>query len=255
MGLKVSSSRSRGVPSDNIRSAVSEQVILFTGCTSSLIDPNLARDAEQLLTTLGYEVIRSEPGACCGALNRHAGNRQVADQQRSENTGLFQRYPGVPVISLATGCSAEIQDYQEPVPARHQEITAFLLGAMTGRAFELGTDGLRVAIHTPCTQRNVLKQEGISRRLLALIPGLDLLDMPLEYGCCGAGGLNQIEQEDIGAALLGPILDWLKREQPDVIVCPNAGCSLHLQAGMKQLGISCELTHPVQLLASLMKSA
>lgn len=256
MGLKTTPIRSRGIHLEDSRSAVSEQVILFTGCTSSLIDPGLARDAEQLLEFLGYEVIRSEPGACCGALNRHAGNRHVADQQRSGNTDFIARYPGVPLVSLATGCSAEIQDYQEAVSARHQEITAFLLEAMARKEeLELGTDTLKVAIHTPCTQRNVLKQEESSRRLLARVPGLELLDLPIGYGCCGAGGLNQIEQADIGESLLSPILDWLENEQPDVIVSPNAGCSLHLKTGMKERGIRCELTHPVQLLASLIKSA
>ncbi len=255
MGLKTASARPEQVRAGDARSTVSEQLILFTGCTSSLIDPHLARDAEQLLTSLGYEVIRSEPGGCCGALNRHAGNRQVADQQRSQNSGFFQRYPGVPVISLATGCSAEIQDYQDDVSARHQEITAFLVQVMKDRELRFDSDALRVAIHTPCTQRNVLKEAGIIRSLLSMVPGLELMDLPLDYGCCGAGGLNQIEQEDVGSALLKPMLDWLEREQPDVVVSPNAGCSLHMQNGMKQRGISCELTHPVQLLASLMKSA
>ena len=231
------------------------QVFLFTGCTSSLVDPGLAEDAVLLLNLLGFGVIRSAPGVCCGALNRHAGNRDVADRQQTDITGQADQHPDLPVLSLATGCASELSGYPDAFSKRHQEITAFLADHADLERLEYQREASAVAVHVPCTQRNVLKQPEATWRLLDSLPGVNLKEIPLNYGCCGAGGLNQFEQKDIGEALLDPVLDWIEREQPEVIVSPNVGCSLHLQKGIERQGLSLKLMHPLQFLASRIQAA
>jgi glycolate oxidase iron-sulfur subunit len=231
-----------------------EPVYLFAGCMGDLAERETLRAAEQLLATLGHKVLRSGSAGCCGAMHRHTGQPQQADDLKRKNLEAFDEYPDASVLSVATGCSVELKSYPEAFSKRHFEIMAYLASFQWPKEIEFAPLEEQVAIHIPCTQRNVLKDKLSTRALLERIPGIILSELPLSDGCCGAGGLNMLNQVEIGEALLEHSLEWLNGEQPRYVVSTNIGCTLHMQAAIRNSGLHCEVVHPLWLLARQCKA-
>jgi glycolate oxidase iron-sulfur subunit len=103
-----------------------------------------------------------------------------------------------------------------------------------------------VLVHTPCTQRNVVKAPDTTRQLLARIPGLQL--EALDSACCGAAGSYFVTQPAMADALLEPKLEVARRAKPDLLVSSNAGCAMHLAAGLRRAGLGVRVLHPLALL-------
>ena len=101
----------------------------------------------------------------------------------------------------------------------------------------------RVALHLPCTQRSVVRSDAALRRLLARVPGLDVVELP-DTGCCGAAGLHQLAEPGRADALRAPLLQALAGTGARELLSANIGCRLHLANGAIM-----PVRHPIDFLA------
>ena len=86
-------------------------------------------------------------------------------------------------------------------------------------------------------------------QLLASIPGLQLLVLPNQPGCCGAAGNYFIEQADHADRLRAEKLDQFGRQSADLLLTTNIGCRIFLGNGLRQRGARIAVLHPLALLA------
>ncbi|AXQ30614.1 (Fe-S)-binding protein [Solimonas sp. K1W22B-7] len=227
---------------------------LFTGCVSDLADGDTLAAAQRLLQRLGLRVAVPADQGCCGALHQHAGLTEEARACMQRNAAAFDGYAAV--LGTASGCSATLLDAPDllgqaqggALRARVQDIHAYLL-----RRWPAGLQPqplrARVAIHEPCTQRNVTGGGDAVRALLRLIPGIELMELDRRQACCGAAGSHFITHAEDADRLLQPKLEASRALQPDYIVSSNIGCSLHLAAGLRRAGLKGpEVLHPLALL-------
>ncbi|MEW5755227.1 MAG: (Fe-S)-binding protein [Pseudomonadota bacterium] len=237
-------------------------VALFTGCIADLVDQQTLRDTITLLTRCGYEVSIPQAQTCCGALHTHAGDIERGRHLARQNLAAFDSNAVDAIVFAATGCGAHLIDY-----GRFQQddarAGAFAAKTMDALSFlqKHGAGKLtfkplpkRIAVHTPCTQRNVLKQAKLPFALLGNIPAAELIALPGNEVCCGAAGSYMLEHPQNAGALREKKLQALAEVRPDILVTSNIGCSLHLQAGLKQQGIELEIIHPLSLLARQLSS-
>lgn len=236
------------------RTATRPVVQLFAGCVGDIAERAVAADLASLLADCGYRVARPSGQTCCGAIDQHAGDPARAARLAARNVAAFASADGVPILALATGCAATLSDYPRlaadggaGLAARLQDPIAFLLAH--GERLRFRPTPLRVAIHEPCTQRNVIGQGSALRALLTRVPGLEVLELDASGRCCGAAGTHFLSHPEEADALLAPKLDAAARLAPDVIVSANIGCSLHLAGGLRRRGLSPEVLHPLRLLA------
>jgi glycolate oxidase iron-sulfur subunit len=230
-------------------------VQLFAGCIGDVAERAVAADLARLLADCGYAMRLPLRQTCCGAIDQHAGDAQRAARLAARNVAAFASREATPILALATGCAATLTDYPRLAPdggaafaSRLQDPIAFLLAH--GERLRFRPTPLTVAIHEPCTQRNVVGAGAALRTLLARVPGLKVVELDASGRCCGAAGTHFVSHPDAADALLAPKLDATARLAPDVIVSANVGCSLHLAGGLRrQGGISPEVLHPVRLLA------
>lgn len=233
-------------------------VCLFVGCLGDIAERAVANDLAQLLAGCGYATDFVTAQTCCGAIDQHAGRPAAAEQLAARNIAAFSK-GDEPILPLATGCAATLLDYPrlaaeggKPFAKRLRDPLAFLLEH--GEQLRFKPTRLKVAIHEPCTQRNVIRQGDALRTLLARIPELEIVELDATSACCGAAGSHFISHPEAADALLAPKLAAAARLQPDIIASSNIGCSLHLAAGLRRAGgrareTSPELLHPLRLLA------
>jgi len=228
-------------------------VMLFTGCNSELLGNGLVLTAIELLTRLGVSVDIPSEQQCCGGLPRHHGDAIQANTLEEKNLSAFTHTQNIPILTLASGCGASLLDYNgntaESFTSRITDINFFLFHHLQSVKDALKPLNKEVVLHTPCSMKNVLRQDKTITELLALIPGLKVTHLASQRGCCGAAGSYMYEQPDYADALRDPIIDELAIQQADILVTTNIGCAMHIQSGMKQAGLKMNVLHPVELLA------
>lgn len=231
-------------------------ISLFTGCIGRLLDEETLSSAERLFARMGYRVDRPAGQTCCGAIRQHGGLPAAATENVERNLQAFADAPTI--VHSASGCGATLTEYPQLLPgdagaqafpARLEDLSAALLKRWPDH-LRLRPLRTRVAMHLPCTQRNVLGGSDDIVALLRKIPDIELVELDGTHQCCGAAGLHFVTQPQMADALLEQKMRNAGQLRPDYIVSTNIGCSLHLAGGLRRRGgVAPEVLHPATLLA------
>lgn len=229
------------------------RVGLFTGCISRITDQAALLAAVRILNLLGREVVVPPQQGCCGAMHLHAGDPDTARRLALQNRQAFGEGGLEAVVGIASGCTAQLTEYphlldKEGMPARVHDISAFIAELPWPEGLRLRPLAKQVAVHEPCSLRNVLKAADGPYRLLRRIPDIELVALPGNERCCGAAGAYLLTQPAMADALGAEKLAALRENPPAILVTSNTGCALHLAAGIRASGLAIEVLHPVQLL-------
>lgn len=225
---------------------------LFVGCVADVLDTETRDAATRVLAACGYRVRLPARQACCGALHQHAGDLARARALAASNLCAFDAGPLEAVISTATGCGAQLHEHVFPAGS-HADVCMFLASDKRLDGVEFAPLQARVAVHVPCTQRNVLDDTEAATAILARIPGLEVRRLPPEPLCCGAAGSYVLEHPAIADRLGRDLSRHLAEDPPDYLATPNIGCAMHLADHLRRLGARTEVLHPVTLLARQMR--
>jgi len=199
-----------------------------------------------LLNAIGYEVLVPPQQGCCGAIHQHNG--QLAAGLIDNNIAVFNALDVDTVLHTATGCGAMLSEYQNDDEAgqlfrqRLGDINEFLLEHWPND-LQLTASELKVAVHEPCSQRNVLKNQQAVYALLQKIPGLNVAALAENHICCGSGGSYMLTHPDNAGQLRDLKRQAISDSEADLVVSGNFGCAVYLNVD----GGRAE--HPLQLLA------
>lgn len=228
---------------------------LFTGCIGRITDRPALKAAIRVLNRLGFDVIVPSDQCCCGAMHLHSGEIAQADTLATQNSDAFSKHDMDAIIGVASGCSSHLMEYEKDgvgLSAPVLDISSFLCNQSGIIDIKLLPLKKRVAVHTPCSMKNVLKSESDPYRLLGQIPDIDLFPLPENGLCCGAAGHYIITHPSSANALLVDKIAGLKDSKAEILVTSNTGCSLHIAAGIRTEKMEVEILHPVELLARQM---
>lgn len=232
------------------------EVALFTGCVSELAERKVLLTGVGLLNHLGYDVRVPPDQGCCGALNRQRGDFEMSEKLRQTNRQAFAGIPARTIVGTASGCVASLREHgDEPGVLADKpvhDICEFLNSVEWPADCRPAPLKARIAVQDPCTLRNVLRSEQSVYFLLRKIPGAEILPLPDNAVCCGAGGIYFLQQPEIADAVRKVKIDAIRALAPDILVTSNVGCALHLRAGLREAGIDIEILHPIELLARQM---
>jgi glycolate oxidase iron-sulfur subunit len=260
------------------------KVGLFLGCIARLTDVETINAGILVLNRLGYTVHVPPTQTCCGALHQHGGDQRTAAQLAHQNMRAFSELDLSAVISMASGCGAQLSEYSmkscSPSSARdaqragdessmeapeYQRADYF-----TSKVFDIGEflaaadgwDGVtfaplphNIAVHEPCSLRNVLRASRHAYAVLARIPEARIVPLGGNDQCCGAAGTYFLDQPEMAQALLRDKLAAVKASGARYLATSNIGCLMHIASGLRKgqetvSGI--EVLHPVTLLARQM---
>jgi glycolate oxidase iron-sulfur subunit len=223
------------------------EALLFTGCVGAALDGRALRDTAQLLAAAGWRVRIPERQVCCGAVDLHGGRPERARELAKRNLAAFSG--AAPIVACASGCGATLLEYDRLTGAPAAEFAARVTdpaSLLAEARLEFGQPPFRrLALHVPCTQRNVTRTAGATRELLARLPGVEVVE--LAEGCCGAAGEMFLTHPALSDRLLDGLLDALERDLPDALVTSNIGCALHFGAGLRRRGLDLPVLHPASL--------
>ena len=225
------------------------RVALFPGCVADVYETEAHAALERLLAAAGFEPVRL-PALCCGALDRHGGEAAAGARDADAVRAAWAAAGANSLLTATPGCLGTLREALPGVAI--EDAMAFVereCGALRFRALPL-----RAALHLPCTEVNVARADGAVRRLLARVPGLELLPLPPQPACCGAAGSHVLDFPQRARALRALKLDQVQALTPQRLLSGNVGCRLHLAAGLAERGSALAIEHPLSLLARQLES-
>ena len=241
---------------DKIHPPSFDEVCLFSGCISEVVEPSVLPDAKRLLHAMGFLARVPRQQTCCGALFQHCGDIHTAQAMYEQNKLAFPAE--LPIISLASGCGAQWAQYTTDLSGRHYDIFKFIEKSWE-RFLRLAWQPFphQVMLHIPCTMRNVLHGTFADmRKVLQRIPALKILPFPASEGCCGAAGIHILRYPKMANTILQKTLDKLSSDEyrgVKILLTTNVGCAMHLRRALFTAGLDIRVIHPVNLLASLLR--
>jgi glycolate oxidase iron-sulfur subunit len=243
------------------------RVGLFIGCVADAMFRHVHWATARVLQENGCDVVIPSSQGCCGAIHYHSGASRPALGLMQQNINSFKDEKLDAVIVNVAGCGAMMKDYSH---IRHEltegtcsqvdnersdeagfcdlvkDINEFLM--TLGPIRPQGRIDAVVAYQDACHLQHAQKIRQQPRDLLQLIPGISLRQIAEPELCCGAAGSYNLTQPDMADRLGKRKVDCLMDVKPDVVVSANAGCSLQLQAKLKEAGHSTAVLHPMELL-------
>jgi glycolate oxidase iron-sulfur subunit len=240
------------------------RVALFVGCAADAFFPQTTVATARVLQRNGCEVWTPRRQGCCGALHHHAGlpdaaRRFAADNCAAFGRGLLEGLERVDaIINNAGGCGPVLKEYghllegtgQADASARFaskvRDIHEFLVEL--GPVAPTHPVKVKAVYHDACGLSHAQKIRLQPRRLLGMIPGLELAPLTESETCCGAAGSYNITQPEmarqVGARKAKHILDSGAR----AVFTGNVGCLLQIMRHLRRERPGMWVAHPVEAL-------
>lgn len=218
------------------------EVALFLGCVTSMLDAETLAAGIYLLNRLGYNVHVPAQQTCCGGLHRQMGNEKEAKALEERN---LEAFGNLTVLTMASGCGARLGEY---MPGRVHDISTFL-ARCDWDGIHIAPLHVTIAVHEPCSLRNVLKENQFAYTVLQHIPEVKIVPLPENDLCCGGAGGYMLTHPEMANQLRRDKMNAYQTIQSEYLATSNIGCALHLARG---LGDDVRVAHPVWIVARQM---
>lgn len=220
---------------------------LFVTCLVDLWHPRIGRATLKLLKHAGVSPAVPRGQTCCGQPAYNSGDGNAARALARNVLKEFTEYDAIVVPSGS--CAGMIRVHY---PKLFAEMPAELAAAqaLAARTYELSqflvhvvkVDKLpgrfvgAVAYHDSCSARRELAIHAEPRRLLALLPGLQLKEIPEGETCCGFGGTFAVKYDQISTRLAERKCANVTATGACALVAGDLGCLLHLEGRLRRRG-------------------
>jgi glycolate oxidase iron-sulfur subunit len=243
------------------------RVAFFAGCIANLTFARLNEATIRVLQRNGCDVVVPADQGCCGALHVHAGMRDLARDLARRNIRSFLADGYDAIITNAAGCGSVLKEYPalfeeegreyleaaQSFSQRLQDVTEFLAGIDFNREFAVMN--IRATYQDPCHLGHAQRIRSAPRRLLAAIPGLQLIELKESEICCGSAGIYNVVHNEMAERLLAAKMQRIEETGAEVILTANPGCLLQLRAGAARAEKPRRVVHVVELLDEAYRAA
>jgi glycolate oxidase iron-sulfur subunit len=232
-------------------------VALFTGCVADVFFRPTHWATARVLQHNGCDVLVPRTQQCCGAIHLHSGASDPARRLADANMEVFKVDEYDAVIVNVAGCGAMLKDYghhwqddktaeREQFATKVKDVHEFL--AELGPVAPHGEINLTATYHDACHLVHAQKIREAPRKLLSLIPGLTVRDLPESELCCGAAGTYNLTQPEMAQRLARRKLQNIQSTGASAVITANAGCILQIAREARNQGQRLPVYHPMDLL-------
>jgi len=239
------------------------RVVLFTGCVADAMFRHVHWATARVLQANGCEVLVPREQSCCGAIHYHSGAGQPALDFARQNAKTEERLGSDgkidAVIVNVAGCGSMLKDYGHIAhelgaaddrlarfASKVKDVSEFLMDL--GPVTPSREVRMNAAYHDACHLCHAQKIREQPRTLLSMIPGLELVPLAESDICCGAAGSYNLTEPEMADRLGHRKAAHITETGADAVISANAGCTLQIQAMLREGGNPLPVLHPVELL-------
>lgn len=236
-------SRAEWLPRD-FTAPAQAPLVWWVGCLGAWQDAKIAPALLKILQASGREfTLLGAAEDCCGYLTHLAGEKEAFETLARTNAAKLAASGCREIISGCAGCALTLNQLYpeaglEVPPTRHFVLWLDELLQKNGLAFNPEAEPLKVAWHDPC---DLGRGQGIyepPRRILATLPGVELLEFPnnrASADCCGGGGGLKAVDPDLSLAIAKARVDQAAQMDAQAIASACPSCKRNLSQAARQL--------------------
>jgi L-lactate dehydrogenase complex protein LldE len=239
------------------------RIALFVTCLTDTFFPETGKAVVRLLERLGHQVEFPAGQTCCGQMHFNTGYQRNAAAMVRPFAGAFDGYDAV--VTPSGSCAAMVREYHgylaresgdpglvsavDEVAPRVRELSELLTDVLG--AFDVGAYfPHRVTYHPPCHSLRVLKVGTRPQRLLSMVRGLELAELPDATSCCGFGGTFALKNPEVSAAMCGDKVAAVLGTRAEVLCAADNSCLMHIGGALRRQRAGVATLHLAEILAS-----
>ncbi len=222
------------------------KVIYYPGCFADFNDPLGEKlSTIRVLERNGFEVV-IPPYRCCGLPAVSLGARMEAIERAQYNVNLLSGWD-LPIVTSAPSCGLMLKmelpkllpyEAARKVSERVVDVHDFLWGLHEKGRLDTGFKRIEstLYLHPTCHMR-AMGADRAARRLLGLIPGLRLVEIPER--CCGMAGSFGMKSEnyEMSMKIGGRLFADIKAKNPTLLAVSNGPCRCQIEEGCGRQGM------------------
>ncbi len=243
------------------------RVGVVLGCVQKLFFDSVNEATVRVLSANGCEVVIPPSQGCCAALPAHQGQENQAQNLARQMIDSFTNTEVDYIIINAAGCGHTLKEYAhiladdpEYLPkakefvSKVRDVQEFLAEIdFIAPLFPLTEEKLTLVYQDACHLLHGQKISLQPRKLLNLIPNLELKE-PIDAAlCCGSAGVYNMLQPEVANELGEQKVRNLLNTGAKIIASPNPGCALQISKHLAQQGHHISVIHPLELLDKSMR--
>lgn len=239
--------------------SVRYRVGFLTGCIMDVAFAGINDDTLKVLLHHQCEVVIPHKQQCCGSLQAHNGDFEIARTLARQNIDIFAAYDLDAIIMNSAGCGAMMKEYghyltQDPQYARPALELSRKIKDLSEFLYEIGlkepSQEFRhsVSYHDACHLAHSQKVTKEPRDLIRSIPGVQFVELNEASWCCGSAGIYNVVQYDDSMKILERKMANVEIARADYLVANNPGCLLQIGHGIKKNRLNTEIVHLATLL-------
>ena len=233
---------------------------LLVTCLVDTMRPSAGFAAVKLLRDAGAKVSVPAAQTCCGQPAYNAGDNEDAAAIARQVIDAFEPfdYVVVPSGSCAGMLAKHYPGLFEEGSKDHaralqlaqktHELVAFLHDVMKVEKLDARFSGT-VTYHDSCSGLRELNIQHQPRALLAMIEGLELVEMDEAEICCGFGGMFCVRYPDISNDMVAKKCASIGRSGADTVLAGDLGCLLNISGKLKRMNSAVKVRHIAEVLA------
>jgi glycolate oxidase iron-sulfur subunit len=232
---------------------------LHIGCVMQFAFPQVHDATIRMLMRARLSVVVPNDQGCCGAIGVHAGEMEFGRELAKRNIAAFERSGADVYVVDAAGCGSALKEYgtlfagdaewadrARRFSQRVRDICEVLDASDLDA--NIGPLDLTVTYQEPCHLVHAQRVSAAPRRLLARIPGLQLIEMNESALCCGSAGIYNLTRPQMSAKLRARKSTNIEATGAVMVATANPGCAIQVAAGLREAGYSAGVRHVVELL-------
>lgn len=242
------------------------KVALFIPCYVDVLYPDVGVASWKLLRHLGVDVSYPEDQTCCGQPMANGGFEKKAVPLAEKFEERFKGFDYV--VAPSVSCTSFVREHYPSLlgeghvceAAGHTVDMVTFLHDILQVHQPLGRFPYKVSLHNSCHGVRALGLSSPSEHnerpfnkmadLLALVDGIEVVELERKDECCGFGGLFMVEESAVSQRMGRDKLQRHINTGAQYITGPDASCLMHLKRIAKGTGAGIQFKHVVEILAA-----
>jgi L-lactate dehydrogenase complex protein LldE len=236
------------------------EVQLFIPCFIDQLYPETAFNTIKVLKNAGCTVHYNPKQTCCGQPAYNSGYRDEAAKLAGKFLNDFRN--DMPIVSPSASCTGfvihhypkilktnpDLLGKQELIKNKIFELSDFLVNVL--KIEDLAVEfNHKVTFHDACS---ALREYGIEeepRKLLRMVKGLELVEMPERDTCCGFGGTFAVKNTAVSSAMAEKKVMNALKTGVEYIVSTEASCLMNVNGYIEKNKLPLKVIHLADILS------
>lgn len=234
------------------------KVSLFATCIVDMFQTDVGKATVELLERLGCEVVFPKGQVCCGQPAYNSGYVKDAKEPMKK---MIEAFEDAEVIVAPSGsCAFMFKEYPKvfkddpiyfekakKVAEKTYELTDFIVNVLKVEDVGAKLEG-KATYHPSCHMTRLLGVTESPRKLLSHVDGLEMIDLPNSFNCCGFGGTFSVKMGNISEQMVDEKVDCTLQTGADYLIGADGGCLMNIGGRMQRRGENVKVMHIAEVL-------